>query len=251
VVVIAGYYAPNTETRNASGKAANGSSPSRDGKATLSLEMSQRPVRSILIRLTSPKVGSAYTCLLPLRTLKWRAVVDALKALRLSQELVENVDTFSAKITGYCRSLEEVNKVTEAFMDSTMELFRYQVFAVFNQCDVNPQSTMRGTTSSPKQLALTVIFKEITLGTVMSHVVARSTCPAHWFPATREEEAHIDCATVAESPDHLRVSYPNNANDGQGVGNGGRSSGSGGDSLWKSETMTKFGREFVKMYRYG
>jgi hypothetical protein len=104
----------------------------------------------------------------------------------------------------------------------------------------------------------------------MSHVVARSTCPAHWFPATREEEAHINCATVAESPDHLRVpatreeeahincatvaespdhlreSYPNNANDGQGVGNGGRSSRSGGDSLWKSETMTKFGREYIK-----
>jgi hypothetical protein len=145
---------------NASGKAANGYSPSRDGKATLSLEMSQRPVRPILIRLTSPKVGSAYTCLLPLRTLKWRALVDAPKALHLSQELVENADTFSAKITGYCRSLEEANKLTEAFMDSTMELFRYQVLAVFNQCGVNPQSTMCGTTSSPKQLALTVIFKK-------------------------------------------------------------------------------------------
>jgi hypothetical protein len=183
--------------------------------------------------------------LCPYRSLKWRAVVDALKALRHSQELVENVDTFSTKITGYCSSLEEANKLTKAFMYSSMELFTHQVLAVFNQCDVNPQSTMRGKTSPSKQLPLTVILKEVTLGTAMSHVVARSTCPAHWFPATREEEVHLDCATVAESPDYLRKSYPNNANDGQGVGKGGRNSGSGGDSSWKSETMTKFGREYM------
>jgi hypothetical protein len=60
----------------------NGSSPSRDGKAT----PSSRTVRSTLIRLTAQRPGWRTECLLPLMHPEMACTIDSVKAVRLSQE---------------------------------------------------------------------------------------------------------------------------------------------------------------------
>jgi hypothetical protein len=196
----------------------------------------------------------------------WRAMVDALKAMRLSQEPGQNVDTFSDKISSYCRQLEGANKLpeditvllAECYMDCTVEAFKIQFLTLFNLCDADPQCTVwhdvvSTATSSFRRLDGRHAWNvDVPRGSAIG--MAGALVPGS---ANTDVRLCFECG----SPDHLRNRCPVlGANNGRSRGNGGGRGGRGGVSgggpgggSWKynppadgaPETMQKFGVPYM------
>lgn len=193
----------------------------------------------------------------------WRAMVDSLKALRLRQEPGENVDSFSDKITEYCRSLEGANKLpddvtvilTEAYMDCTVESFKYQFVSLFNQCDRDPESTdwraiVEEATSSFRRLNGRKAWNvDLPRGGAVGMA-------GGLVPGNGGARLCFNCG----SPDHIQrdcTASPPGNNGGGGGNGGGRGNGNGRVNgpivpAWKStppaggasEYMTKFDKPY-------